>query len=232
VTLAYPGLMLRPDVYATHGHYLDLHLTVPRPEGLAAGLMGRLTGRGRDSRSATEYETVLSPLYAFYARLAESADSAGVRHGGSLSRAVWRRVNRDRGGALVRFLLGRVTIPGGVAILNRLGLGPLGPDVSGAELRRAGLRAMARAAEGLGIEADHIVFGHTHRPGALPGDDPEEWRTAGGARLWNAGSWLHEPVFVGREPRRSPYWPGTVLRLGEEGEPVLDNALPEGSLTA
>jgi hypothetical protein len=27
VTLAYPGLRLRPDVYATHGHYLDCHNT-------------------------------------------------------------------------------------------------------------------------------------------------------------------------------------------------------------
>ena len=27
--LAYPGVWLRPDVYATHGHYVDLHITVP-----------------------------------------------------------------------------------------------------------------------------------------------------------------------------------------------------------
>jgi Calcineurin-like phosphoesterase len=230
LTVAYPGVLLRPDVYATHGHYLDLHLTVPRPESLAAGLMGRLTGRGRECRSAAEYETVLSPMYAFYARLAESADSFGVRRGSSLSRTVWKRVNDDRSGALVRLLLGRVTIPAGVAILNRVGLGPLGPDVSGTELRRSGLRAMARAAEGLGVEAEHIVFGHTHRPGPLAGDDPGEWRTPRGARLWNAGTWLHEPVFMGAEPRRSPYWPGTVLRLPAEGEPELDNALPELSL--
>ena len=39
VTLAYPGLFLRPDVYATHGHYLDLHLTVPRLESIAATAM-------------------------------------------------------------------------------------------------------------------------------------------------------------------------------------------------
>ena len=41
LTLAYPGLRLRPDVYATHGHYLDLHLTVPRLESIAASAMGR-----------------------------------------------------------------------------------------------------------------------------------------------------------------------------------------------
>ena len=34
VRVAYPGLWLRPDVYATHGHYLDCHMTVPRVECL------------------------------------------------------------------------------------------------------------------------------------------------------------------------------------------------------
>jgi predicted phosphodiesterase len=226
VSVAYPGLLLRPDAYATHGHYLDLHLTVPRPEGLAAGVMGRLTGRGRESDSAAEYEAVLAPMYAFYARLAESANSRGVRHGSSLSRDVWRRLNGERGGALTRLLLGRVTIPGAVAVLNRFGFGPLGSDVSGLELRRAGLRAMGKVAQGLGVTTEHVLFGHTHRPGPLPDDDLAEWRAPSGARLWNTGSWLHEPVFMGREPRRSPYWPGTVVRLADEGDPELDNALP------
>ena len=34
VVLAYPGMRLRPDVYATHGHYLDVHLTMPRLESV------------------------------------------------------------------------------------------------------------------------------------------------------------------------------------------------------
>ncbi len=29
LSAAYPGLWLRPDVYATHGHYLDCHLSDP-----------------------------------------------------------------------------------------------------------------------------------------------------------------------------------------------------------
>lgn len=29
VSLAYPGVWVRDDVYATHGHYLDRHLTIP-----------------------------------------------------------------------------------------------------------------------------------------------------------------------------------------------------------
>jgi hypothetical protein len=62
VTIAYPGLRLRPDVYAVHGHYLDLHLTVPRLESIAASAMARMTGRGRDPGSAAGYEAVLAPL--------------------------------------------------------------------------------------------------------------------------------------------------------------------------
>src|SRR3954447_14553161 len=39
--LAYPGLWLRDDVYAFHGHYADVHATVPTFERLAAGAMAR-----------------------------------------------------------------------------------------------------------------------------------------------------------------------------------------------
>ena len=38
---AYPGVWLRDDVYAIHGHYVDLHSTVPTFERLAAGAMAR-----------------------------------------------------------------------------------------------------------------------------------------------------------------------------------------------
>src|SRR3954463_11529338 len=36
---AYPGIWLRDDVYAIHGHYSDVHATVPTFERLAAGTM-------------------------------------------------------------------------------------------------------------------------------------------------------------------------------------------------
>jgi len=44
VRVSYPGVWLRPDVYAIHGHYADLHLTMPTIERLAAGVMGRIVG--------------------------------------------------------------------------------------------------------------------------------------------------------------------------------------------
>jgi hypothetical protein len=236
LTLAYPGLHLREDVYATHGHYLDLHLTIPRLESIAASAMARLTGRGKSSESAADYEAIMAPLYAFYAGLAQGASPAALARGGSLSRDVWRTVGGNgrrpesvpaRRAAMTlasRFLLGRVTIPGAVAALNGLGLGPFRATLTGEELRRAGLLAMARVADVLAPGAEHVIFGHTHRPGPLPGDEQAEWTTLSGSRLWNTGSWLYEGAFI-TTGRESPYWPGTVVTLEDEGPPRLENAL-------
>jgi predicted phosphodiesterase len=238
LTLAYPGLHLRGDVYATHGHYLDLHLTIPRLESIAASAMARVTGRGKSCGSAADYEVILAPLYAFYAGLAQGASPASLSRGGTLSRNVWRtasgngrRPEADSAGRAAmaiaaRFLLGRVTIPGAVAALNGLGLGPFRATLTGEELRRAGLLAMARVAEVLAPGAEHVIFGHTHRPGPLPGDEQAEWTTLSGGRLWNTGSWLYEGAFI-TSGRESPYWPGTVLTLEESGPPRIGNVLRE-----
>jgi hypothetical protein len=223
VTLAYPGLWLRPDVYATHGHYLDLHLTVPRLESIAASAMARVTGRGSDCRSAADYEVVLAPLYGFYAGLAQGAASDTLKRGATLSRTVWSRVTGD--GVAARVLLGRITIPGAVVALNRLGIGPFKPELTGVELRRAGLLAMGRVAEALAPGAEHLLFGHTHRPGPLPGDEEAEWTTLPGTRLWNSGSWFHESAFVADRAERSPYWPGTIVWIDAAGPPRIENAL-------
>jgi hypothetical protein len=223
VTLAYPGLWLRRDVYATHGHYLDLHLTVPRLESLAASAMARLTGLGSDPRSAAGYEAILAPLYGFYDGLTQGATTSTLERGGTMSRSVWGKATGN--GRLARILLGRITIPGAVAALNRLGLGPFKPELSGEELRRAGLLAMGRVTEALAPGVEHLLFAHTHRPGPLPGDDEVEWTTLSGTRLWNAGSWYLEPTFISDRAERSPYWPGTVAWVEEEGPPRIDNAL-------
>src|SRR3954449_8830859 len=191
LTLAYPGLRLRDDVYATHGHYLDLHLTIPRLESIAASAMGRITKLGQEAHSAADYETVLAPLYAFYAGLAQGASAAALARGSRFSRTVWQRASDGRAAdapaapvpagreraaaAATRFLLGRVTIPGAVAALNLAGLGPFRATLTGEELRRSGLDAMARVAETLAPGAPHVIFGHTHRPGPLARDDLPEW---------------------------------------------------------
>jgi predicted phosphodiesterase len=229
LAIAYPGVHLRKDVYAIHGHYVDVHLTVPRIESLAAAASGRISGRGRECHSVLDYEAVLGPIYSLLYSLAQSTPPATLQKGGGLSRRVWRRVN-DEDGRVGAFLLGRVTIPAAVAALNRAGFGPFSPELTGPELRRAGLRAMGEVVDSLGIEADHVLFGHTHRAGPGPDDDESAWRSPGGVRLWNTGSWLVDPAFVATRDGANPYWPGTVATVPDEGEPGLANVLEDVEL--
>ena len=232
LVVAYPGFRPRPDVYATHGHYLDLHLTVPRLESIVISVAGLVMGRRREAcHTVADYEAVVGPLYALLYGIAQGASAGTLARGGRLSRAVWERASDSDGRRMSRLLLGRVTIPGAVALINRTGLGPFQPDISGAELRRAGLLAMAAVIESLGVQADHVVFGHTHRPGPLPGDQPSEWLTSGGARLWNTGSWLWEPALM-QPGGANAYRPGTVLYLRDEGPPELTDALGDLALPA
>ena len=44
--LSYPGVWVRDDVYATHGHYLDRHVTIPGFEPMAIRFSERLLSRG------------------------------------------------------------------------------------------------------------------------------------------------------------------------------------------
>jgi hypothetical protein len=135
-----------------------------------------------------------------------------------------------RGGALARGLRRRALVgafPVAVAALNRAGLGPLRPEVSGGELRRAGLRAMGEVAERLGLRDCYVVFGHTHRAGPLDGDRDAEWTGAGGARLVNAGSWTYSSVFLTPTPGESPYWPGASVLVDDSGPPVVRRLLQD-----
>jgi hypothetical protein len=112
-----------------------------------------------------------------------------------------------------------------VATLNRAGVGPLRTDVSGPELRRAGLRAFGEVVGRLQVDAAHVIFGHTHRAGPLPPDHAAEWTAPTGAALINSGSWVHDASFVGPEPGDSPYRPGFCVTIGDEGPPELRNLL-------
>ena len=70
----------------------------------------------------------------------------------------------------------------------------------------------------LGVDAPHVLFGHTHRSGPWPADDAGEWRTPSGTRLLNTGSWVYQRHFLSERPNDSPYWPGTAVVL-DDGEP-------------
>ncbi len=212
VRVSYPGLWLRPDVYAMHGHYLDRHITVPLMERLGAGVMDRL-------RSSDDYEAVLAPMYDLISRVADRGVSTGL----GLQTRVWRSLERGRhrrdGRGQGQF------VPRAVAALNRLGLGPLSPDLSGAELRRAGLRAFAEVLRRLDVGAQYVIFGHTHRAGPLPGDDLSEWLAGAGSQMINSGSWIFSPEFTGSTPQRSPYRAGFAIVVEDQGPPELVNLL-------
>jgi hypothetical protein len=71
-----------------------------------------------------------------------------------------------------------------------------------------------------------VIFGHSHRAGPLPGDDVSEWHVPGGQGLHNGGCWMYETHFLGGpDPRASPYWPGGITVLDDEGPPRLERLL-------
>jgi hypothetical protein len=225
VRVAYPGVWLREDVYAIHGHYGDRHNTVPIVERLGAGLMVRLAGEPVGGpRRAEDYEAALAPMYAWIDAVAQAGGLRGGGGDGSFQVKAWRAIGDRRPGRGVRRRAAAAGFPALIAGLNRAGLGPLQPDVSGVELRRAALRAFAEVTDRLDVPAAHVIFGHTHRAGPLPGDDRSEWEPAR-HRLLNTGSWVHEASFLGDSPSESPYRPGFAAVLGDDDPPGLINLL-------
>jgi predicted phosphodiesterase len=250
--VAYPGLWVRPDVYAMHGHYLDCHLTVPTLERLSVGAMSRMLRRpARTFDGVEDYEAVGAPVFAWRDAVARDVHTGDALNGLATVSA-WRALGGARGSdgasangrpsgrfhgvrAFGREALGLrlrrrafvAAFPLAVAALNRAGLGPLRADISASELRRAGLQAMGEVAARLGLGDAYVVFGHTHRAGPLPGDDEQEWRGRGGARLVNAGSWTYAPIFLTAKPGESPYWPGTCVLVEDSGPPVVKRLLQD-----
>lgn len=218
VRVSYPGVWLREDIYAIHGHYADRHNTVPIMERVGAGVTARIVGEPDGGpRRAEDYEASLGPMYAWIDAVAQSGGLRAGRNDGSLQVRAWRALSDTRGRGDLRRRGLAAAFPVMVAALNRVGIGPLRADISAIELRRAGLRAFAEVVERLQIPAAHVLFGHSHRAGPLPGDDRAEWVTAGGARLLNIGSWVYEPGYLGDSPRESPYRPGFAAIVGDDG---------------
>jgi predicted phosphodiesterase len=224
VRAAYPGVWLRPDVWATHGHYLDIHMTVPSIERLGAGVMRRIVGAaGSGPVTAEDYEAILTPIYAWLHAVAQGAvpgRGSGLQ-GGSVRG--WRALTGPRERRGLRSGAITAAWPLLIAALNRAGLGPLRAEVSGPALRRSGLRGMDEVCTRLGVTASYVIFGHTHRAGPLPDDDPAEWVTSRGSRLINSGSWVHEPAFMGHGGSRSPYRTGFCVVVDADGPPRLLN---------
>jgi predicted phosphodiesterase len=232
VTFAYPGLWLRDDVYAIHGQYLDRHLTVPSIERLGVAAVEKTLGivtptedpleppGDAESASIDEYERVQTPVYALLFGLAQG--TIGERRGGAdPSARLWKMLSGGdtRTARMRNWVLGSVAVPGAVGIANRLGLGPVRSELSVNAIGRAGFEAMGEVCQVLHIEADHLIFGHTHWRGS-----PKQ---EGKPRLLNTGCWVHSPGLLGKTAGESPYWPGTICFVDEEGPPRLVGLLDE-----
>jgi hypothetical protein len=223
VSVAYPGVWLRDDVYAIHGHYSDLHTTVPTFERLLAGAMARwVVHLPEHGATADGYEAVLAPMYAWMHTLVQRSENGPMTGGAGASARAWVALaGEGRDKRPLRAAALGVGYGAAVAALNGIGLGPISRDLSGQALRRGGLGGMREVLRRLGIEAPWVLWGHSHRSGPWPRDDRSEWTTPSGTRLLNAGSWTYQPHFLSGAPNQSPYWPGAAIRLEDGGPPEL-----------
>jgi hypothetical protein len=219
--IAYPGIWLRDDVYATHGHYLDVHLTLPRVECLAAAAVRRLTGDLPDPATPKDYERILRPIYGLAFGAAQSMTRRPRSRDANASEAAWELLAGDRPGRSrgreLKVRAARAAFPAVVAGVNRLLRADFDSDISGEAIYRSAVKAGTEMARRLGVDAGYVITGHTHRGGPRPGEDP--WRLPGGGELHNTGNWvfstpLHRP---GTPP--NAYWPGTVTWLEDTGPP-------------
>jgi hypothetical protein len=223
VGVAYPGAWLREDVYAIHGHYSDLHATVPTLERLAAGAMARWAVElPAEGAVPDDYEAALAPIYAWMHALTQRHDRAVVSAGAGASARAWVALageGRHRRPLRTLALGGAFTVT--IAALNAIGLGPLDRRLTGSALRSGYLYGIREVLARLGVDAPYVVWGHSHRAGPWPGDDLAEWTTHAGGSILNTGSWVYQPHFLTADPGGSPYWPGTAVLLDGAEPPRL-----------
>lgn len=225
--IGYPGVWLRDDVYATHGHYSDVHTTMPTFERLAVGAMARwAVNMPAAGARPDDYEAALAPIYAWMHQLTQRSEHATASAVTGASTRTWTMlVGAERRRRPLRALALKAAYVSAVTALDALGIGPLDRDVSAPALRRGGLHGMGEVARRLDITAPYLLFGHTHRSGPWPDDDPGEWVAPTGSRLVNTGSWVYQPHFLPATPNTSPYWPGTAVVIEDEGPPQIRRLL-------
>ena len=219
--IAYPGIWLRDDVYATHGHYMDLHLRLPRAECLILAAISRFSGPLLpDPVTPADYERIVRPLYGLAFGAAQGRARRLKAELGP-SEAAWELIAGDRGNRTrarrLKAGAARAAFPLAVAGVNRLLRTDFESEVSAEMIFRTGVQGAAEMARHLGVDGGHVITGHTHRGG--PRDGEASWALPGGGQLHNTGNWvfstpLHNP---GRPP--NSYWPGTVTWLEDSGPP-------------
>jgi len=234
LTVSYPGIWLRDDVYATHGHYMDPHLRLPRFECLAVATLARFAALPPERATPADYERVLRPLYGFGFGLAQVRPAGVARTQARSAEAAWeflageadehRAPSRGRRAAMTG---ARTAFPAAIWTLNRLLRSEFEADVSGRAIFQAGLDGAAEMARRLGVDGAHVITGHSHRAGPLP--EEGEWPLPGGGSLHNTGSWVFASAFHHPGHPPNPYWPGTLTWLEDEGPPRRVQLLREHS---
>lgn len=226
--VAYPGVWVRDDVYATHGHYMDLHLNLPRAECLAVATLLRLSRPLPDPALPADYERVLQPIYGFAYGVAQARRQRGApRH--APSEVAWETLAGQGGERNRRRRLGiaatRAGFPLAVGAVNRLLRSDFDADISVRSIFEGGVAGAAEVARRLGVDGGHVITGHSHRAGPRP--EEAEWPLPGGGRLHNTGNWVFSSAF--HHPGRPPnsYWPGTVTWVEDEGPPRRAQLLTE-----
>jgi hypothetical protein len=230
LVLSYPGVWLRPDVYATHGHYLDCHAAVPRLEALSVAAIQSMVVALPPVPEVADYEAVLAPLYAFHdararTRRQGSRPTAGPSVRDRILGGATKYLVAGDGIGSLRTRAAPLLAAAVVAGLSWSGVGRFNARMSPAAIRLGGFTAMGQVVDRLGIDARHVIFGHTHGAGPLPGEPP--WTLPGGARLTNSGSWVFAPALITHGGAGDPYWPGTCVLVSETGDPELRPLLAE-----
>jgi UDP-2,3-diacylglucosamine pyrophosphatase LpxH len=220
--IAYPGCWLRDDVYATHGHYMDCHMRLPRLECIAAAASMRTLKALPERTRPADYERVLRPVYGLTYGLAQGGVA---RRAARPSERAWRTASGRNGAGRIRRAAVRAAIPATIWSINRLLRADFDPSLSAASISHSGVAAATELAERLRLEAAHTITGHTHRGG--PNEADAEWLLPGGGHLHNTGSWVFASAFhhPGKPP--GPYWPGTVTWLDDDAPPQRIKLLAE-----
>ncbi len=89
-------------------------------------------------------------------------------------------------------------------------------------------RRCTRSSSGSTSRPSTSIFGHIHRRGSLPGDGDTGSTPAwarNGVTLHNTGNWLYTEALLGLAVPQSPFWPGSMVVVGESGPPQLVEVL-------
>jgi len=223
VQLAYPGVWLRDDVYATHGHYMDCHMTLPRLECIAAAATMRALRPLPKQPQPLDYERILRPVYGLTYGLAQGGVA---RRAARPSERAWRALSSRNGstGKFRRAAL-RAAVPASIWGINRLLRAEFDASLDSSSISQSGIDAATELGRKLQLETAHMLTGHTHRGG--PHEGEADWTLPAGGQLHNTGSWVFASAFHHPGTPPGPYWPGTITWLDESGPPHRQRLLLE-----